>query len=182
MVRILALGFGLVTALAVAGSMTPTGQAMLGLRHPVEQTVPVTVIQDAPAAIPAPTTVRPFAAPAATGPAPTARPSVVTSQARPAAPQARPSTPQARPNGHEARQAPSQPQAAPQGIPGGLAGVANILLNLPQVLDQTHVGPNRGGGSDSWSESRPSDSDSGPVKVRHRHHEEQPHKGPGDDN
>jgi len=55
MVRSVTLGFGVVTALALAGSMTPKGQAMLGLSHPAaEQAAPVTVIQDKPAPVPAP--------------------------------------------------------------------------------------------------------------------------------
>ncbi len=158
MIRSLAVGFGAVTMLAVAGSMTPMGQAMLGLTHPAaEQAMPVTVIQDKPVPVPAPVqsvAVVPVAQPA---PAPSAAVSHPTRVALPQ-PRARPAAPPAQ-----------RPQAAPQqGGPAGLAGVANILLNLPQVLDQIHVGASRG--SDSWSESR--SSDSRPAKIHKKHHEE----------
>jgi hypothetical protein len=161
MVRSVALGFGVVTALALAGSMTPKGQAMLGLSHPAaEQTTPVSVIQDKPAPIPAPVqSIAPAIAPAPSGPAPINRAS------RPV--HGTPSQPQARPSG-----GPPIPQQGGPGGPGGLAGVANILLNLPQVLNQTHGGP--GPGSDSWSESGPSDSK--PVRF-HKHQPSDDHHG-----
>jgi hypothetical protein len=164
MVRSVALGFGVVTALALAGSMTPKGQAMLGLSHPAaEQTAPVTVLQDKPAPIPAPVqSVAPAIAPAPTG-------APINGASRPVP--GTPPQPQARPSGG----API-PQ---QGGPGGLAGVANILLNLPQVLDQTHGGPGRG--SDSWSESGPSDSK--PVRFHKQHASDDGHgKDTGDTN
>jgi len=137
MVRSLVVGFGVVTALAVAGIMTPKGQAMLGLSHPAaEQAAPVTIIQDKPAPVPEP--VQSIA------------PATAQPQARPVAP--------------AAQRPPAGQPVPPQGGPGGLAGVANILLNLPQVLDKTFVGPSRH--SDSWSEERPSDSK--PVRL-HKH-------------
>jgi hypothetical protein len=155
MVRSVALGFGVVTALALAGSMTPKGQAMLGLSHPAaEQSAPVTVIQDKPAPVPAPVQ---SVAPAPTGPAP-----------RIGAPRPVPSAPpqpQTRPAGPIAQHPSAGPSLPQQGGPGGLAGVANILLNLPQVLDQTRGGPARG--SDSWSESGTSDSK--PVRFHKNH-------------
>ncbi len=73
--------------------------------------------------------------------------------------------PQARPVGPAAQRPPAGQPVPPQGGPGGLAGVANILLNLPQVLDKTFVGPARH--SDSWSEPRPSDSK--PVRLHKKH-------------
>jgi hypothetical protein len=179
MVRTLALGFGAVTALAVAGSLTPTGQAMLGLRHPAEKATTVTVIQDKPAAIPAPAQ----SVVATPTPAPSPAPAARAGHAQPspgAGPQSRPVPP--------AAQRPPAAQPAPQqggqGGPGGLAGVANILLNLPQILDQTHVGPAHG--PDSRSESRPADSQptsQEPPKIKKKHYEpEQQHKSAGDDN
>ena len=167
MVKILALGFGALTALLVAGSMTPSGQAMLGLRHAADaQAVPVTALEDKPAPIPTPLAAGPAAAPAQPSPAPQAR------SGGPIAPR-----PQAAPQ--QAGPAP-RPQAAPQQAgAGGLAGVANILLNLPQVLDQTHVGAAHGSG-DSWSESRPP-ADEAPPKVHKKHHDDQ-QKAAGDDN
>ncbi len=158
MIRSLAVGFGAVTMLAVAGSMTPMWQAILGLTHPAaEQATLVTVIQDKPAPVPMP--VQSVAAVLVASPAPA--PSAVASHpARVALPQlrARPSAPPAQ-----------RPQAAPQqGGRAGLAGVDAILLNLPQVLDQIDVGPSRS--SDSWSESR--SSDSRPAKIHKKHHEE----------
>ena len=155
MVRSLAVGFGMVTALAVAGSLTPVGQGVLGQRHFTEQSVPVSSIQDKPAAIPGPAQalVAPPAAPAPTQVAPP------TGSPAPRRPQAA-----AAPRGTQPPQAsrPVQPQAQPQGGPGGIAGIANILLNLPQVLDQTRVGPSHG--SDSWS-----GSDSGGPHKKKRH-------------
>src|ERR1700730_17857951 len=55
MIRSLAVGFGAVTMLAVAGSIMPIGQAMLGTRHSaIARATPATVIQDRPARVPAP--------------------------------------------------------------------------------------------------------------------------------
>ncbi len=161
MVRTLALGFGALTALAVAGSMTPTGQAMLGLRHPVEKATTVTVIQDKPAAIPSPA---PSAAPA---------PSTVRAQPSSGAPQSRPAPPVAQ----RPPAAQPVPQQGGQGGLGGLAGVANILLNLPQVLDQTHVGPAHG----PDSESQPTSQEPSKIKKKHHEPENQQYKH-GDDN
>ncbi len=153
MVRSLVVGFGLVTALAVAGIATPKGQAMLGLSHPAaEQATPVTVIQDSPASIPAPVQ---SVAPA--GPV----------QGAGAAQQAPAATahPQARPVGPVGQRPPAGQPLPQQAGPGGLAGVANILLNLPQVLNQAHGESPRG--SDSWSEPGPSDSR--PVRFHKNH-------------
>ena len=145
MVRSLAVGFGMMTALAVAGSMTPTGQGVLGQRHSPEQSVPVSSIQDKPATIPGPAQSL-VAAPAPTQAAPPVG-----------------APPSRRPQAATAPRASQPPQASrpaqPQSGPGGIAGIANILLNLPQVLDQTRVGPSQG--SDSWS-----GSDSGPHKKK----------------
>jgi hypothetical protein len=168
MVRSLVVGFGLVTALAVAGIVTPKGQAMLGLSHPAaEQGTPVTVIQDKPASIPAPAQ---SIAPA--GPVQGAR---APQQAPAASPR-----PQARPVGPVSQRPPAgQPVPQQGGGPGGLAGVANILLNLPQVLNQGHGGPSHG--SDSWSEPGPSDSS--PVRLHKNHRGGERHdKDAGDSN
>ncbi len=165
MVRTLALGFGAVTALAVAGSMTPTGQAMLGLRHPVEKATTVTVIQDKPAAIPSPA---PSSAPA---------PSTVRAQPSSGAPQSRQSRP-APPVAQRPPAAQPVPQQGGQGGLGGLAGVANILLNLPQVLDQTHVGPAHG----PDSESQPTSQEPFKIQKKKHYEPEQQRKRAEDDN
>ena len=152
MVRSLVVGFGLVTALAVAGIMTPKGQAMLGLSHPVaEQGTPVTVIQDRPASIPAPVQSIAPAGPVQGAGAPQQAPAAT-------------SHPQARPVGPVGQRPPAGQPVPQQAGPGGLAGIANILLNLPQVLNQTHGESSHG--SDSRSEPGPSDSR--PVRF-HRH-------------
>ncbi len=159
MVRSLAVGFGMVTALAVAGSMTPAGQGMLGQRHAAEQSVPVSSIQDKPVAIPGPSQAL-VAAPSAAH---------VASPAGSPAPR--------RPQAAAAPRATQPPQAGrpaqPQGGPGGVAGIANILLNLPQILDQTHVGPSHG--SDSWSgQGAPAGPDSGRPHKKRRLPQDQP--------
>jgi hypothetical protein len=158
MVRSLVVGFGLVTALAVAGIVTPKGQAMLGLSHPAaEQATPVTVIQDKAAPIPAP--VQSVAPAGPVQGAGAAQKAPVTT-----------AHPQARPVGPVSQRPPAGQPVPQQAGPGGLAGVANILLNLPQVLNQAHGGSSRG--SDSWSEQGPPDSR--PVRL-HKNH------GGGDD-
>ena len=158
MVRSLALGFGMVTALAVAGSMTPAGQGMLGQRHSTEDVVQVSSIQDKPATVPGPTRslVGASAAPKAVpAPAPV---HVASSTSTVPAASRRPQAPPvaARPQGTGAPPRASQPpQAGPaQGGLGGVAGIANILLNLPQVLDKGRGGE-PSNGPDSWSGSRP---------------------------
>ncbi len=167
MVRSLVVGFGLVTALAVAGIMTPKGQAMLGLSHPAaEQATPVTVIQDRPASIPAPVQSIAPAGPVQGAGAP--------QQAPVATPH-----PQARPVGPVGQRPPAGQPLPQQAGSGGLAGIANILLNLPQVLNQTHGDSSRG--SDSWSEPGPSDSR--PVRFHKKHSGEDDHsKDAGDSN
>jgi hypothetical protein len=144
MVRSLVVGFGLVTALAVAGIITPKGQAMLGLSHPAaQQATPVTVIQDRPASVPAPVQSIAPAGPVQGAGAP--------HQAPVATPH-----PQARPVGPVGQRPPAGQPLPQQAGSGGLAGIANILLNLPQVLNQSHGGNSHS--SDSWSEPGPSDS------------------------
>jgi len=129
MMRFLTAGLGVLTILTVTSAMTPSGQAMLGIR-PSPNQAPVTVISDpgpalvAPAApAPRPAPVAPAAVhPPAPAPATTARP---VAHPAPAAPAARPSTPAS-------------------GL-GQITNVANILLNLPQVLSRTQVQPAPGG-------------------------------------
>jgi hypothetical protein len=54
MVRSLVVGFGAVTMLAAAGSMTPTGQVILGMKPTATaQATPAAVMQDRPAPVPA---------------------------------------------------------------------------------------------------------------------------------
>ncbi len=158
MVKSLVVGFGMVTALAVAGSMTPVGQTMLGQRHSPEKVAPVSSIRDKPAAIPGPTQSL-VAAPVA----PRAMPATSPAAQRQAAP---------RPQATTASRA-SQP-APPQSGPSGVAGIANILLNLPQILDQTHVGPSHG--PDSWSRPAPADPGSAKPHKRRHAHEQEPNK------
>ncbi|HLW59182.1 MAG TPA: hypothetical protein VKV57_04565 [bacterium] len=69
------------------------------------------------------------------------------------------------PSGHPA---PASREAAParpaQPQSGGLSTITNILLNLPQVLDQTRVGPAPGPGS--WTEPRQVDEPQRRVKKQ----------------
>ncbi|GEM_PF-2195017 len=158
MMRWVTGGLGVLTLLAVTGSVTPSGQAMLGLRPTEAVSSPVTVIKDAPPlaeaeatrATPArlaTVTKQPAAAaaPAPARPAPAAamRVAPVRVAAAPAVrvtpapvPARRPAPPA--PVGRPAVAAPAaQP---PSGL-GQMASVANILLNLPQVLSETQVRP-----------------------------------------
>src|SRR5579864_5709041 len=130
MMKFLTTALGGLTVLAVTGFATPPGQAMLGL-HPAQTATPVSVIADpGPIKVAAPAAAPVSAAPAA--PAVTApHPAVAAPAARPVAP---------------ASAVPAQ--AAPAANPmGGAGAIANILLNLPQVLNQTRVGP---GGNGGW--------------------------------
>ena len=130
MIRTLVVAFGAMTALAVLGSTTPTGQAMLGLK-PAVKSAPVTVIEDAPVAAPAQ--------------------HIAGQQPRPAGLIAPP-----RPSPFVRRAAPIHPsptaQPAQTGL-GPLSNVARILLNLPQELDRARIGGARGHGP--WDESQP---------------------------
>lgn len=185
MVRTLAVGFGMLTALAVAGTLTPTGQGVLGQRHSPEHVATVASILDTPAPIPGPAqplVAAPVVAPAAPA-APKVAPAAVPARVVPPAPQRHPAA--AVPPRPRASRPPQAGQPAqPQGGPSGVVGIVNILLNLPQVLDQTRVGPS--GGSDSWSESRPASADPGQGRPNRKHRWVGPdapqHKGPGDDN
>ncbi|HKV44203.1 MAG TPA: hypothetical protein VJT32_05940 [bacterium] len=134
MTKTIAAIFGIFTVLATLGTMTPTGQAMLGLR-PQQQAEPVTTIKDTPASPPAP-----------------------VQQVRRVVPSSHPN-PASR---EEAPPAPARPTQAQGG--GGLSTITNILLNLPQVLDQTHIGPATGGGS--WSEPGQGDQPRRRVKKQ----------------
>jgi hypothetical protein len=69
----------------------------------------------------------------------------------------------------------AQQQVPQQGGAGGLAGVANILLNLPQILNQTHVGP-----AQHHEESAPAEPQQ-PHK-RYKNQQWEKHKEQGDDN
>lgn len=142
MMRSLTTGLGILAILAVTGAMTLTGQAMLGFR-PATQTDPaVTVIADTAPPAPKKVAASPRVATPATAPAvvqpPAARPVAASTPA--------PATQQA-PAAHSASASPApaastrSPQPAAQGGLGQVANVANILLNLPQVLSQTQVRP-----------------------------------------
>ena len=147
MMKSVTAGLGVVTVLAVMAAMTPSGLAMLGV-HPSQTTASVSAIEDTPPPQPAPAKARPVAhvPPAAhTGAAP-------------------------RPVGHRsARVAPRPAAAAAPASPGlgqasigqglgQIANIANILLNLPQVLSQSHGGASVSapapGGDPSWLSRR----------------------------
>jgi hypothetical protein len=131
-IRKLAVVFGAMTLLTALGSMTPTGQAMLGLK-PAVNSAPIKVIDDVPveavppqhvgggqprpAATIAPPRPSPFLRRAATRPSPTAQP-------------------------------------AQRGL-AQLSNVARILLNLPQVLDGGRVGGAPGHGRRDESQPSP---------------------------
>jgi hypothetical protein len=151
MIRSLAIWLGVFTLLIIFGAMTSRGQAMLGLRPP-QNLVPVTPIQD---------TLQPAAAPLRADqeqPMKAGAPAKGGTASVNAAPQAQ-STARPAPTAPTGRKS-APPQAGP--AQGGLAqvtNIANILLNLPQVLDQTQVGPAQGPsstqGSGSWDDSNP---------------------------
>lgn len=184
--KTLTVGLGILTILAVTGAMTPSGQAMLGLR-PSPATSSVHVIKDTtqPAAnTPAPSAAAesnmPAAKPAVGPQARQTRPVAARSAARPVT--ARPSAvPAQRSASYPAPSAPPTVQAGPQTgaspFPGGLSSagsVANILLNLPQVLQQTQVGPF--GGNSSGDSSQGQD-----WRYRHAPQGQQWKHGGGDD-
>ncbi len=137
MMKSLTAGLGVLTILAVTGAMTPSGQAMLGFRSGPQNQQNVAVIKDVPA--PAPAVTRAAPALKAATPAPTAS----AAAARPS-PAARTAVPRQVP---AAQPAPAPAQSNPA---GSVVNVANILLNLPQVLSQTKIGPLPGNGS--WTE------------------------------
>ncbi len=134
MMKSLTTALGALTILTVTGMATPPGQAMLGIRQ-AQTAAPVSVISDpGPAKVAAP--VAPAATPATVAPqsaAPAARPAVAAPAARPVV-----THPAAAP-------AAAVPTAAPAANPmGGAGAIANILLNLPQVLQGTQGVPGVG--------------------------------------
>ncbi len=134
MMRSLTTGLGILTILAVTGAITSMGQTMLGFKPASQANPSETVIADT-----APSAPKVAAVPRVATPAPVA-PAAVQSPAKPA-----PAAQQA-PAAHSspARPAPAASAPSPQPAQGGLgqvANVANILLNLPQVLSQTQVRP-----------------------------------------
>lgn len=147
MVRSLAIGFGAVTMLAAAGSMTPVGQVILGANHAAAAPTAAAVVVQAK---PAPTVVHANpAVPAAKRVVP-AKPSL---QARPQArPTAVPRRPQAAPapSGQSLNvnqflpllQSQSLPSALSQAMPGAspLAGLLGGGSSLPDML-QSLTGP-----------------------------------------
>lgn len=141
MMKFLTMALGGLTMLTVTGLATPPGQAMLGMR-PAQTAAPVSVIADpGPAAVSAP--AAPAAAPVS--PTPVAAPVHPVSPAPAAAPVAprvapRPVAAPAASPAPVARPAAPAPAANPMGGMGAGA-ITNILLNLPQVLQGTQVGP-----------------------------------------
>jgi len=122
MVRSVAVGFGAVTMLALAGSMMFGGQTMLGMRHrAAAQAAPVEAIQDGPAPVPA-SSQSVVAAPVA--------PAAFASYSRPRA-QAHPAAPPA-----------PRPQASSR--PLGQSMDINQLLSLAQSPALANVLPTGG--------------------------------------
>jgi hypothetical protein len=113
MVKFLTTALGGLTALAVAGLATPSGQAILGI-HQTQPAVPVSVISD-----PGPAKVgAPVARPRVTDPAPSV---------------ARPVTHPVYRNTSVG----SAPAGLPAGLPmGGAGGLTNVLQNLPGMFQQ----------------------------------------------
>src|SRR5215469_1703077 len=129
MMKFLTTALGGLTILAVTGMVTAPGQAMLGLRQP-QAAAPVSVISD-----PGPQKfVAPAAAPTAPAVAPTAAPRPAI--AAPAAPRPAAAPPVARPAPAATHAPVAAPAANPMGGLGGAGAITNILLNLPQVLQQ----------------------------------------------
>lgn len=154
MMKFLTTALGGLTMLAVTGMATAPGQAMLGLQR-AQTAAPVSVISDpgpqkfvAPAAAPA------TPAPASTTPAlaPTAAPHPAV--AAPVAPRPAVARPVARPAAPAATSVPAAgaaPAANPMGGLGGAGAITNILLNLPQVLQQGGgSGGDEGHGGPGW--------------------------------
>jgi hypothetical protein len=126
MVRSLAIGFGAVTMLAAAGSMTPAGQVIIGVKHAAAAPATAAVVQQAK---PAATVVQANPAVKRLVPAPTAKRVV---QAK--------SSPQSRAQARRAAVA-RRPEAAP--APSGQSLNVNQLLPLlmpsqspPSLLSQ----------------------------------------------
>ena len=145
MMKALTTALGALTILAVTGMATPSGQAMLGLRQTQTQT-PVSVIADpGPAnAAPVPVQVAPAAAVPAVSHAAAVPAAATTPAARPAVPHA---APVARPA------APASAAPVPVASPANAGAIANILLNLPQVLQPAQGRPNEPGpayNNDQW--------------------------------
>ena len=132
MIRNLALVFGAMTFLTALASITPTGQAMLGLK-PAMKSAPVTVIDDVPVeAVPPQHAAGQQPRPAASIAPPRPSPFVRRAAVRPS------------PSGQPAQRGLAQ-----------LSNVARILLNLPQVLDRAHIGAPPGHGRHDESEPTP---------------------------
>ncbi len=110
--RALTAILAILTLMIAAGMMTARGQALLGLRPP-PSAPSVTVIKDPPPAPP-------------------------VHQAVPSRP---PATPASRPAPASAPPAHAAPATPAQTGIAQISRIANILLNLPQVLSQTQVHP-----------------------------------------
>ncbi len=118
MMRSVTAGLGALTILAVTGAITTSGQTFLGFKPSPRDQSAVTVIKDAPAAT--------SAAPKAPVAPVAARP---VSHAAPAAAQ----RPAVRPAAAPAASAAPAPGGLGTGL-GQAVSIANILLNLPQIL------------------------------------------------
>ena len=149
--RTMTAWLGALTVALASLLMTPPGQALFGMR-PASSGPSLTVIADTlPAANMAPAKVhwpdRVQGGPRAGAPAPPAPSSREVSGARGDAVSA--GAPSVRPIPN-AQPAPAPPPQSPTGVPESVPGmeqiarIANILLNLPQVLSEPQARPDHG--------------------------------------
>jgi hypothetical protein len=150
MIKSLTMALGGLTALAVAGLATPSGQAMLGT-HQASPAVPVSVISDPGPVGPTNVTV-PAATPVPTAPR-VAAPAPVVSERHVSAPAAQVARPVYRPTARgvyrpvaSAPAAVSRAVPAPAGLPiGGAGGIGSIMQFLPSMLQQGAPAPSQYG-------------------------------------
>jgi hypothetical protein len=141
MVKFLTMALGGLTALAVAGLATPSGQAMLGT-HQALPAIPVSVISD-PGPLSPINVTAPAATPVSTAPGVPA-PAPVVSERHVSAPVAQVARPVYRPTARRIyRPAASAPVAVAHSVPtpaglsmGGAGGIGSIMQLLPSMLQQ----------------------------------------------
>jgi hypothetical protein len=151
MIKLLTTALGGLTALAVAGLATPSGQAMLGT-HQTLPAIPISVISDPGPAGPINVT-GPTAAPVSAAPV-VAAPVPAVSERHVSAPVAQAARPVYPPTTRRVyRPAPSAPVAVashsvptPAGLPmGGAGGIGSIMQFLPGMLQQAAPAPSQYG-------------------------------------
>jgi CRISPR-associated Cas5-like protein len=134
MVKFLTTALGGLTALAVAGLATPSGQAMLGSPQ-APLAIPVSVISDPGAVGPMNVTV-PAATPVSAMPG-VARPIPIVSKRHVSAPMAQFARPVHRLTARRVYSVPT-----PTGLPiGGVGGIGSLMQLLPGMLQQTAPAP-----------------------------------------